>query len=50
MGMDATNKWSGETDREWGVPIEMTSEVKNKVDDIWSSLGIEEAISGKSAK
>ncbi|MGB0944103.1 MAG: 4-hydroxy-3-polyprenylbenzoate decarboxylase [Marinomonas sp.] len=50
MGMDATNKWPGETDREWGVPIEMTSEVKNKVDDIWSSLGIEEAISGKSAK
>jgi 4-hydroxy-3-polyprenylbenzoate decarboxylase len=50
MGMDATNKWPGETDREWGVPIEMTSEVKSKVDDIWSSLGIEEAISGKSAK
>jgi len=50
MGMDATNKWPGETDREWGVPIEMTSEVKNKVDDIWSSLGIDEAISGKSAK
>lgn len=50
MGMDATNKLPGETDREWGVPIEMTSEVKNKVDDIWSSLGIEEAISGKPAK
>ena len=48
MGMDATNKWPGETDREWGVPIEMTDEVKTKVDDIWSSLGIDEAISGKS--
>ncbi|EAQ65665.1 3-octaprenyl-4-hydroxybenzoate carboxylyase; ubiquinone biosynthesis, third step [Marinomonas sp. MED121] len=50
MGMDATNKWPGETDREWGVPIEMTKEVKSKVDDIWSSLGIDEAISGKSTK
>jgi 4-hydroxy-3-polyprenylbenzoate decarboxylase len=48
MGMDATNKWPGETDREWGVPIEMTEEVKTRVDDIWSSLGIDEAISGKS--
>lgn len=48
MGMDATNKWPGETDREWGVPIEMTEAVKSKVDDIWSSLGIDEAISGKS--
>jgi len=48
MGMDATNKWPGETDREWGVPIEMTEEVKTRVDDIWSSLGIDEAISDKS--
>ncbi|MCG7548690.1 4-hydroxy-3-polyprenylbenzoate decarboxylase [Pseudoalteromonas sp. Of7M-16] len=40
MGMDATNKWPGETDREWGVPIVMDDEVKRKVDDIWDSLGI----------
>jgi 4-hydroxy-3-polyprenylbenzoate decarboxylase len=40
MGMDATNKWQGETDREWGEPIVMTEEIKNRVDDIWDDLGI----------
>ena len=40
MGMDATSKWPGETDREWGTPIVMTDEVKQRVDDIWDSLGI----------
>jgi 4-hydroxy-3-polyprenylbenzoate decarboxylase len=41
MGMDATNKWPGETDREWGTPITMTSDVKQRVDELWDSLGIE---------
>ncbi|WP_019617082.1 4-hydroxy-3-polyprenylbenzoate decarboxylase [Psychromonas ossibalaenae] len=40
MGLDATNKWSGETDREWGVPIEMDKEVKDKIDDLWQELDI----------
>ena len=40
MGMDATNKWPGETDREWGEPIVMDDEVKQKVDSIWDSLNI----------
>ncbi|MBU2919562.1 4-hydroxy-3-polyprenylbenzoate decarboxylase [Psychrosphaera sp. F3M07] len=40
MGMDATNKWPGETDREWGEPIVMTEEVKSRVDEIWDELGI----------
>ena len=40
MGLDATNKWPGETDREWGVPIVMYEEIKQEVDDIWQSLGI----------
>jgi len=40
MGMDATNKMPGETDREWGVPIVMDEDVKKRVDDIWDSLGI----------
>jgi 4-hydroxy-3-polyprenylbenzoate decarboxylase len=40
MGLDATNKWQGETDREWGKPITMDPAVKQKVDDIWDSLGI----------
>ncbi|MFK7886324.1 MAG: 4-hydroxy-3-polyprenylbenzoate decarboxylase [Gammaproteobacteria bacterium] len=40
MGFDATNKWPGETNREWGVPIEMSAEVKSRVDEMWGSLGI----------
>ncbi len=40
MGMDATNKWPGETDREWGVPIVMNESVKQRVDEIWDELGI----------
>ncbi len=43
MGMDATNKWPGETDREWGVPIVMDDAVKQKVDAIWDELGIDDA-------
>ncbi len=40
IGFDATNKWPGETDREWGEPITMDAAVKKRVDDIWESLGI----------
>lgn len=40
MGLDATNKWPGETDREWGTPIIMDQEIKDKVDQKWESLGI----------
>ena len=40
MGMDATNKWPGETDREWGEPIVMDEAVKKRVDEIWDSLNI----------
>lgn len=32
---------AGETDREWGTPITMSDEVKERVDHIWDSLGIE---------
>jgi 4-hydroxy-3-polyprenylbenzoate decarboxylase len=41
MGLDATNKWPGETTREWGRPIVMDPEVKQRVDEIWQSLGID---------
>ena len=41
MGMDATNKWKGETDREWGEPIVMDDAVKKHIDDIWQTLGID---------
>jgi 4-hydroxy-3-polyprenylbenzoate decarboxylase len=40
MGMDATNKWAGESDREWGTPILMDKEVKEKIDDLWQDLDI----------
>ncbi|MGO4479793.1 4-hydroxy-3-polyprenylbenzoate decarboxylase [Massilia sp. 2TAF26] len=40
MGIDATNKWPGETNREWGTPIVMAPEVKKRVDDIWQQLGL----------
>lgn len=40
MGWDATNKWPGETDREWGQPITMDEDVKTRVDERWESLGI----------
>lgn len=41
MGIDATNKWPGETDREWGKPITMDEKVKQRIDEIWDELGIE---------
>ena len=40
MGLDATNKWPGETQREWGTPIVMDDEVKKRVDAMWSELGL----------
>ena len=43
MGLDATNKWAGETTREWGTPIEMTDEVKRRIDEIWPDLGIDKS-------
>lgn len=40
MGLDATNKWPGETDREWGQPIERDQAVVARVDAMWEKLGI----------
>ncbi len=39
-GFDATNKWPGETQREWGQPIAMDAAVKQRVDELWDQLGI----------
>ena len=41
MGLDATNKMPGETDREWGEPIAMDDKVKQRVDNLWNELGID---------
>jgi len=40
MGIDATNKWAGETTREWGRPIAMDAAVKARVDEVWKGLGL----------
>ena len=40
MGIDATNKWPGETPREWGRPIAMDAAVKQRVDAVWDQLGL----------
>ncbi len=41
LGIDATNKWPGETTREWGRPIRMSGEVKRRVDAMWEELGLD---------
>ena len=40
IGFDATNKWPGETQREWGRPIRHSAEVSRHIDEIWDSLAI----------
>ncbi|HEX5698477.1 MAG TPA: 3-octaprenyl-4-hydroxybenzoate decarboxylase, partial [Rhodoferax sp.] len=40
MGIDATNKWPGETSREWGRPLTMSAGVTAKVDLLWQTLGL----------
>jgi 4-hydroxy-3-polyprenylbenzoate decarboxylase len=40
MGIDATNKWPGETAREWGRAIAMDETVKRRVDQLWQELGL----------
>ena len=40
MGLDATNKWPGETNREWGIPITHDPAVKARVDAMWAELGL----------
>ena len=38
MGLDATNKWPGETPREWGRPITMDAAVSARVSDLVQRL------------
>jgi 4-hydroxy-3-polyprenylbenzoate decarboxylase len=40
MGMDATNKWPGETQREWGRAMAMAPEVSQRMDALAESLGL----------
>ncbi len=41
LGFDATNKWPGETARQWGRPIRMSDAVRQRIDAIWGQLGID---------
>src|SRR5262249_32276940 len=45
IGIDATNKWPGETQRHWGRPIAMDEAVKRRGDALWSKLGLEPGMS-----
>ncbi len=38
VGFDATNKWPGETTREWGRPMAMSVDIIQKVDAMWADL------------
>jgi len=38
MGLDATNKWPGETQREWGRAIEMPQAVRNAVQKVFDAV------------
>jgi 4-hydroxy-3-polyprenylbenzoate decarboxylase len=38
MGLDATNKWPGETAREWGRPIAMDADVAARVEVQWNAV------------
>ncbi|TAL56503.1 UbiD family decarboxylase [Pandoraea sp.] len=40
MGIDATNKWPGETQREWGRPIQMDPGVDARMAALWHELGL----------
>ncbi|TXL71551.1 UbiD family decarboxylase [Vineibacter terrae] len=40
IGLDATNKWPGETSREWGTQIAMDDAVVKKIDALWPELGL----------
>ena len=38
MGLDATNKWPGETDREWGRLIRMDADVEQRVQGLFERV------------
>ncbi len=40
MGLDATNKWPGETQRDWGTPIKKDPQLVARIDQIWDELDI----------
>src|SRR5256885_15967743 len=49
MGIDATNKWPGETAREWGRPIAMDADVRERMDALWAEISGNAAESARAA-
>jgi 4-hydroxy-3-polyprenylbenzoate decarboxylase len=41
LGFDATNKFVGEVEREWGTPIKKDPQLVTKVDQMWPLLKID---------
>ncbi len=40
IGIDATNKWPGETTRDWGRAITNDAQVEQRIDALWNELGL----------
>jgi 4-hydroxy-3-polyprenylbenzoate decarboxylase len=40
IGLDATDKWRPETEREWGEVIRMDRDVIDRIDRLWPELGL----------
>ena len=40
LGIDATNKWPGETNREWGRVIRADPHIDRRIDKLWSELDL----------
>lgn len=40
MGIDATDKMPGETQRAWGQRLDMSPEIQKRVDQLWHELGL----------
>jgi 4-hydroxy-3-polyprenylbenzoate decarboxylase len=41
LGLDATNKWPAETERQWGKPIRMNTDIAKRVDELWAEIGFD---------
>jgi len=41
IGFDATNKWQGETSRDWGKPIVKDQAIERRVEMLWAAMDID---------
>ncbi len=47
MGLDATHKWPGETQREWGRAIELSAEQRRRADELMQAVFGDQGQEGK---